>query len=363
MKITDNIHLNGNRKVWASLILAIFMLAGIEAALQARVYLNGGAVADELVDDGSIYFYNEEFQLKLIQPNIISDEGYRTVQSNSYGLRSPEIALEKEEDEVRIAILGASSVMGMLNPVNEETITYRLEEHLQAQFPNKKVNVINGGIAGYEFADQKQLFDKVLAPFELDLLVLYTGFNDVTPYCLDGGVAAESNGLVNYELPDWVISIEILIKNSAILRELRPEVEKTTDPSSLNVIPFRERYDDLVGAISNANVPILVATNPRSYSRNMPYQQQHDLSELSRSKDTCFSIMGLHDVYDRHNDIIAEMSKEYGASVIRLDQLVPNGEDFYGDSIHFNARGSEYVAQLLLKKITESNLIGDGGLN
>lgn len=363
MKEKKNIHLHGSRKVWLSLALAIVLLVGAEAALQARAYLYGDEEAMQIVDDEGIYFFNEDYQLKLIQPNIVSDERSRTVRSNSLGLRSPELSPVKQSDEIRVAILGASSVMGMLNPVNEETISYLLEEHLQQQFTNKKVNVINAGIPGYYFADQKIMFEKMLEPMGLDLLVLYSGFNNVSLYCQDGGIAAENNGLVNYSLPDWVLSIDLLIKNTAILRELMPEVEQSTDPSTLNENPFRENFNDLLQSIKSTGVPVLVITNPRAYNREMSAEEQYEYSEFSRSKDQCFSIEGLHDVYDRHNDIMAQVSSNYDAPVLRLDQEIPSGYTYFADSIHFNAAGSDFVATLMLKAIMEHGLLAEGAMN
>ncbi|MCP5382013.1 MAG: hypothetical protein H6912_06550 [Kordiimonadaceae bacterium] len=363
MNKSDYISSRGNRKVWISFILAILMLSGAEAALQFRAYMKGGDEASvETIDDGSIYYFNEDYQLKLIQPNIDVDEGHRVVRSNSLGLRSPEIQTKKQDNEIRIAMLGASSVMGMINPVNEDTIPYRLQADLQAQFPDKKINVINGGIAGYYFADQQQLFEKVLKPLDLDLVIFYSGFNNVSLYCEDGGVAPENHGLLNLTLPKWVLSIELLVKNTAILRELRPEVEQSTDPKSLNEKPFRDSFESVLKSIQNANVPLLVVRNPRAYSRDMSEEEQYELSAFSRSKDGCFSIEGLHDVYDRHNNIMEEISRGYGIPVLKLDQLVPGGHQYYGDSIHFNAEGSEFVANLMLEELNRDHLLSDGGV-
>lgn len=363
MKEKKSIHSVGSRKVWLCFALAIVLLIVAEVALQARAYLYGDEKAMQIVDDEGIYFFNEDYQLKLIQPNIVSDEGYRTVRSNSIGLRSPEISQSKQSDEIRVAILGASTVMGMLNPVNEETISYRLEEHLQQKFTDKKVNVINAGIAGYYFADQKIMFEKMLEPMGLDLLVLYTGLNNVSLYCLDGGVAAESNGLLNYSLPNWVLSIELLIKNTTILRALMPEVEQLTDPSTLNKKPFRDNFDDLLQSIKSAGVPVLVITNPRSFNREMSAEEQYEYSDFARLKDQCFSIEGLHDVYDSHNEIMIEVSTSYNTPIMRLDQEIPGGDTYFADSIHFNAAGSDFVAKLMLKTIMEQGLLTEGGEN
>ena len=359
MKETQNIHSYGSKKVWISFILAILLLVGAEAAVQTRAYMKGEEEPVKAVDEEGIYFFNEEYQLKLIQPNIVSDEGYRTVKSNSIGLRSPEISQEKQNNEIRVAILGGSSVMGMLNPVNEETISYRLEEHLQSHFNDKKVNVINAGIPGYFLTDQKVMYEKVLVPLKLDLLILYTGFNDVSSYCRDGGIAAENNGLINYSLPDWVLSIELLIKNSAILRELMPEVEQLTDPSTLNENPYTRNFEALLQTINASEVPVIVMANPRAYNRDMSPEDQFKYSEFSRSKDQCFSIEGLHEVYDRHNDIMVDISAKYDDPVLRLDQDIPGGGTYFADSIHLNAAGSEFVANLMVDAIMEHKLLTD----
>ena len=46
-----------------------------------------------------------------------------------------------------------------------------------------QVEVVNGGISGYTLADEQALLEKVLAPLDPDLVVVYPGFNDFAGYC------------------------------------------------------------------------------------------------------------------------------------------------------------------------------------
>ena len=150
----------GNKKVWWSIILAIVALIIIEGALQARAYMKGNSNLRNMVLDQSTFEYNERFGLELLRASNVAVDDGQTIRSNSFGLRSPEIEVDKEDGEIRVAILGASTVMGHTNPINEETMSYRLETHLQERYPDHKITVINGGILGYGVEKQQFLLSQ-----------------------------------------------------------------------------------------------------------------------------------------------------------------------------------------------------------
>ncbi len=71
-----------------------------------------------------------------------------TYQINSYGLRDQEYPLEKPKDVFRILILGDSYTFGIGSNL-EDTFSKILEKKLQTDYPDKKIEVINGGCSSY----------------------------------------------------------------------------------------------------------------------------------------------------------------------------------------------------------------------
>jgi hypothetical protein len=96
---------------------------------------------------------------------------------------------------------------------------------------------------------------------------------------------------------------------------------------------------------------VLTVTNARAFHRDMPTDQQMRLSETARYHHHCFDLPGLHDAFDRHNEIIIQASGDHGQPVVRLDQLMPGGEHYFGDATHFSVAGTEFVADLLAQRL------------
>src|SRR5690606_20900227 len=95
----------------------------------------------------------------------------------------------------RMAVIGASSVMGELATSNDETFSYILERRLESTFPGNRIDVINAGISGHRLRDQRRMIEKVVLAHEPDLIVMYSGFNDFADYCRRDDTEAQPQGL------------------------------------------------------------------------------------------------------------------------------------------------------------------------
>lgn len=339
--------------------MVVAMLVLLEAALQGRAYMKGNTNLRDMMLDQTTFEYNETYGLELLRASTVAVDEGQTITSNSFGLRSPDIELKKETGEIRVAILGASTVMGHANPVNEETMSYRLEAHLQARYPDHKITVINGGILGYGVEKQQFLFDRILSLFDLDLVVLYPGYNDVSLYC-EGDGDPKGHGLMNFELPKWVLSTELVVKNTEFLREIKTKSDKFIDPADLNNDPFRDRLSGIFSSVRNAGVPLLAVTNTRGFRRDMPYERQMEMAEFSLDKSRCFTMEHLQDVFDKHNDIIVEKSAEFNNPVLWIEEFIPAEEGHFADSIHFTLKGNELFAELVANEIVTKALLNTG---
>jgi len=98
---------------------------------------------------------------------------------NSRGHLSPEISTKKAPNEFRVAMIGGSVVF--CAPSTESTAVAELAKVLKQRVPwlkDKKVTFINAGLpSGVSGQELAQLIHHVL-PLDIDLLVVYDGFND-----------------------------------------------------------------------------------------------------------------------------------------------------------------------------------------
>jgi len=339
-------------KHWLTILLAILMAIFCELALQIRSHFRYGTSIFNAISGETTYVIDENTGLKLLRKNAIIAGSQAKIETNSLGLRSPEIAREKPEGVVRLAVVGASSVMGTYTSDNNHVFAYRLQDKLSAHYGQGLIEVVNAGIAGYSLKDEKQLIEQLLPPLGIDALIIYPGFNDLSAYCSnESGEKPKDQKLYDIPAPDWLLSVELITKNTVWLRNIRAGSQRITDPATLDPEQYLNDLNKLFSAVEEANLPALVLTNPRAYSRDMPEYEQQSLSETARYYSPCFDTNGLHDLYDRHNDLIESAAHQHGFSVFRLDKQMPAGKKYFVDATHFSVFGTEYAAGLVLTDV------------
>lgn len=341
------------KKAIYALCCAFVLLVLAEVLLQVRAHFRSGQSVFNAVSGESTYQFNEALGIKLLRPSSVISGSKSTIETNSFGLRGPEISKEKQPNEVRLAIVGGSTVMGAYTKKNSNTLSYRLEHHLQEKFPDKKITVINGGIAGYTLDEQLLLMQKLLSQMDIDYYVLYSGFNDIKKYCRSRTAAekalAEKWTLPQLTLPKWLLTVELITKNTVMLRNTPAGNADCIDPYSVDMSDYKDSLEKLIGWVADKGLPMVVMTNVRSFRQDMPLDLQLQLSETARYYNECFDLSGLHVIYDRHNELIQDVSNRYGLSSYNLMEQLPGGERYFGDATHFSVEGADVVAVFLSK--------------
>jgi lysophospholipase L1-like esterase len=106
-------------------------------------------------------------------------EGRIAYHINRYGLRGPDVALEKGPGTFRVLCLGDSITFGE-GVRYEDTYPARLEELLSSRMTGKSVEVINAGVQAYGTRQSVDLFRSRARSFEPDVVILAFYLNDVT---------------------------------------------------------------------------------------------------------------------------------------------------------------------------------------
>jgi lysophospholipase L1-like esterase len=103
-------------------------------------------------------------------------KGYIT---NKYGFRyGDDFPVKKPDNEIRIFITGGSVAWGW--GVNQEDLYATVaEKALQDSFPDKKIRVVSTGVVSYLSTHEKTLVLNKLKDFEPDIVVMFTGYNDI----------------------------------------------------------------------------------------------------------------------------------------------------------------------------------------
>ena len=97
---------------------------------------------------------------------------------NSKGLRGPECPYEKPEGEFRILVLGDSFVEGYFVSL-QDLFLQRLEDALDARGDGCRYRVINAGTGGYSSDQELLFFENEGHKYEPDLVLLVVCYNDI----------------------------------------------------------------------------------------------------------------------------------------------------------------------------------------
>lgn len=336
------------------------MLVFAEVGLQARGHFRFGASVFSVISGDTTYRYNKTYGLKLLRPSAAIVGSDATIETNSYGLRSPEIPLERAPNSIRIAIVGASTVMGTDTSSNQEISAYVLERELTNRHPRAKVDVINAGILGFTLAEEKKMIEELVTLFKPDVIILYTGFNDISGYCDDDAAAdnaPKAHPLNKVSLPRWVLSYQLLLKNTPRARETAVKPLNAKVVAELNTGPYETDLSALVASAKKHAAHVLLSTNARSFRRDMPRDEQMALSTTARFYNSCFDLDGLHDVYDAHNAIIDKVATAQHVPLVPMDTMMPPGRAYFSDGNHFTPKGEIYAARIFAKYLEQYEMI------
>lgn len=353
----------GRRMAFILLSAAVIFLA-IETALQVRAYMRTGRSVFNVIMNQRQYVIDERTGLKLMPPHqVLGGTGVR-IRTNNLGLRGADVLPTRAPDSLRIAIVGASTVMGFVAATNEDTFPALLEARLRKALPDRLVEVINGGVVGYTLKDERLLLEQLILPLRPDLVLAYPGINDFRDYC-DGfagsgtrPAAAQRRGLPVISMPPWLISVRLIRLNTEFLRAVPSTARNTRAPESVDLRPYRAGLEALARTVLDSNTPLVIATNARAYRPEQPLQEQERLSFYSRNVHTpCFDIAGLHTLHDLHNAQMRDFGERLGIPILPLSERIPGGDRYFSDSIHFNRQGEQLVADEIFDFLIEKKLI------
>lgn len=360
----NSIHAGSGRWIGKVLLSAFIIFLLLELSLQVRSHLRYGQSLFNVFKEETMYINDKITGLKLLRPNHVIIGSQAEIRTNSFGLRSPEISHHRVPNSLRIAIIGASTVMGAYAAHNDETFAALLEDRLRQNFPDSMIEVINAGIAGYTLQQQYQMLQHLILPLHPDLLIVYPGFNDFSGYCRDENTSnnsknvAQRQGLPLISMPSWLLSVELVTKNTVFLRTTPSgSSSQIIDPKTINIKPYRTKLERIVKTALDAGLITLLCTNARAYRPEQSLEEQQRFSETARFYNPCFDINGLHKLYDLHNHEIENTGQALGIPVLNLGELVPGGSHYFSDASHFSKAGEQLTAEKIFEFLIKNGLV------
>jgi len=168
--------------------VAVLLAFGI-CELAARALLP--APPDDTRQPQIAYRYDPEIRY-VLAPNQQGwiDDGWMTI--NSLGFRGRDVVTPKPPGSFRVVVIGDSVTMGW-GVGDNETYSAQLEELLHRRFPDRRLDVVNLGVGGYDTRQEVALLKRNVSRLQPDLVLVGFYSNDV-PDALDDNQAGAPSG-------------------------------------------------------------------------------------------------------------------------------------------------------------------------
>jgi len=368
---SDDAHIVSEKKpgLLVASLIALGLLVGGELALHLRSYLiEGRSAVLEMAMGKTRLVFNEAFGVKTYRPNMTDTDPTddRQFTTNALGFRSPEIAPLPAPGELRIAVVGASTVAGVFAKTNKETFPSLLEDQLRRAMPDRPIHVINAGIEGLLVSELDLLVERAIIPLRPSMVLVYAGFNDMALICKASTPAAQPLQPVPAlgELPPWVMTSAVLSKYALPLRQA-PVRAGLVDPEKFFPSSYGDSLANVVTKLRAAGIEPVLMTVPRGFDAG-DGAIGRKLATTALVYNYCLDYDGMVKAANMFNRTIEQVAARHHVDLIALGKKMPRGPAYFHDAAHFTSRGEQTASSIIYQHLTtvrsaQAGLVGQDG--
>jgi len=266
-------------------------------------------------------FSNEDF---IPDPYLFWKLNPKNKLSNSKGFIGPEFNSIKPDATIRIFCIGDSNTMG----TTDGSYPLELGSLVQSRlFSNKKVEVINAGIAGYSSLQGLRLCFEIMK-YNPDLVTICFGWNDpcFTSRKPDKMFRPVNKTLLGierffYRFKTYQLLRYIFLKLGLTKRQQIKGYTRRVDSED-----YESNLIEMVNLTKTNRVKLLFITRP-CISELEPWME-------SFVNDTKF-----------YNSIVRLVAKRLDIDIIDAEIIFCNHQEYFFDSCHFNREGGRLLAE------------------
>lgn len=261
----------------------------------------------------------------------------------------------KPDGLFRVLCLGASTTHNRIEH-NGVVHSYpmHLESLLKSQFPEKAIEVINGGVGGYTTAEILIAFLLKLFEVQPDVIVIYHGYNDLGPsltpdFQSDYSHARKNLGESYYKfrmsgyVPYVPVGIINYFTNVFFPQNLRYTLIPSISRGNANIkgdfkgLPTYERnIDHIVNICKSNGICVVLST----FCHHLYEGIRRDPVHL-KYREGVF----------QENEVMRRLAEKHSLPLVENDRLVPSEDKYFVDSIHFSPDGMKTIAENFSKPI------------
>ncbi|HET9372944.1 MAG TPA: SGNH/GDSL hydrolase family protein [Vicinamibacterales bacterium] len=300
-----------------------------------------------------------------------------TTHTNSFGLRSPEVAVPKPAGTYRILLLGDSFTFGFQAP-DDEVFARRLEVKLRSVPEWSNTEVVNAGVLSYCPLLEFLQYRHQLHVLEADLVILNFDMSDVQDHLeYSRDLVRGADGRPLY------VTEPSLKQNAGIFPELlsyrwlrqKINAAKRRYEARRDNIPFVRDVDRYIWALDGGpdmvdearqtmepiadlqrllihhDIPLVLATYPQ------PWQVSAQATPAGPIRDQYAIGQNTVHLNDRAFQKLGQFAADHGMAFVNATGAFRGAEDpaglFLRTDFHFSARGNDLYAETLARYLIE----------
>lgn len=278
---------------------------------------------------------------------------------NEERLRGPEIVAGKEPGTFRILCLGGSTTFGTGFLADHETYPAQLESALAKRLPERRIQVLNAGVPGYQTVDSYANLQR-LRHLDPDLILVYHAINDIA-WAADLGefyFQPETTTRPLTRLERRRIDADSFFPQAVYNRLFRWH-HKPSRETPRQSIP--QRYED--GFAANLGRIVELARSIGSDVAFITFEIGIDPTwppEKSAEKAAHYTLGAVHLRYAeiaptvrRYNARTRRVAADLGVPLLDIEGRISKDDEFWADPVHLSTRGTTRMVALVLKRLLE----------
>jgi hypothetical protein len=325
---------------------------GLTLELCARV--------DDLVRYGapffSTYTYDAMFTTDSLGRTGKPYASFRDYRLNSLGFRGPEV----KPGGIRVICIGASETFGLYEDPGQE-FPRQLERDLNVASAPGRFQVVNAGLVGQSIHSAVIRIPQYTQELHPEFAVIYpTPANYIwLPWIQNAPAQEQNQSKFELRATEKVRDAVKRLTPATLLDYLRRrdiEREAADFGNPMDRVPeasvqaFHTDLAEMVDALrANGVTPVLV-THANRFASTLNEKDREQLTAWRRFYPM-LKEEGFIDLDRRMNDAIRALAAEKKVPLVDGAALVPPGDEYFGDALHFTTKGSSVLAAGIAREI------------
>lgn len=332
------------------LVSCVLSLGVGEGAMRIIQMVRFGTAENQLEASG-LFYRDQQTGLRLARPN--SKHGNIII--NSRGFRSPELAVPKAANTLRLAFLGSSITYDAFVRDNETTWPHLVWQQLQEQHPGCSMDYLNAGLPGFATEHVGIHFEEFVSPTDPDVVVVV--IRDINSYLDDLAIAKQHHQGVHHEfslLGRYSLLWAKIEKNIEVIRRQRAAFStrgKLQFESTELSAPFQVELTGLLETLAEDSELVMISDIASKIRPEQSRQKQIKAANTALYYMPYMSIQGLLQAEAEFNRVIHAVAQETGVAYAQGYQGIPGNDKYFADSVHFRTPGSRLMAQNIAKAL------------